>query len=138
MLSKEEIENIQQAKSNILRENDIESAALIMKAIVWDGLIINGGRVNIAKVAMRQILNFIDEYKNKDYLDVIREKVKANEQLRQLETREQKLIEKIENEEICCLPKDNRIEKILQEEAKKQVEAYKQHILKILKGENDE
>ena len=75
MLNKEEIEK---ARSNLLRGNDIESAALIMEAIVWDGLVLVGGRVNIAKVAMRQILNFIEENKNKGNLDYIREKFKAN------------------------------------------------------------
>ena len=70
MLNKEEIEK---ARSNLLRGNDIESAALIMEAIVWDGLVLVGGRVNIAKVAMRQILNFIEENKNKGNLDYIRE-----------------------------------------------------------------
>lgn len=89
MLSKEQI---QEAKSNILRGNDIESACLIMEAVIWDGLVQVGGRVNITKVAMRQILNFIEEYKNKGYLDVVREKVQANEKIKQLETKEQKLI----------------------------------------------
>lgn len=93
MLSKEEI---QEAKSKILRGNDIESACLIMKTIIWDGLVQVGGRVNITKVAMRQILNFIEEYKNKGYLDVVREKVQANEKIKQLEAKEQKLIEKLE------------------------------------------
>ncbi len=93
MLSKEEIEK---AKSNILRGNDIESACLIMEAVVWDGLVQVGGRVNITKVAMRQILNFVEEYKNKGSLEIIREKVQANERSRQLETKEQKLIERLE------------------------------------------
>ncbi len=95
MLSKEEIE---QARSNILRGNDIESACLIMKAMIWDGLIQAGGRVNIAKIAMRQILNFIEEYKNKNYLDVVREKVKANNRANELETNNKKLIEKLEED----------------------------------------
>lgn len=67
-------------------------------------------------------------------LDEINEKQRKIEQL---ETREQKLIERIENEEICCLQKNNIIEGIIQKEAKRQVEAYKQHILKILKGEKE-
>lgn len=95
MLSKEEIE---QARSNILRGNDIESACLIMKAMIWDGLIQAGGRVNIAKIAMRQILNFIEEYKNKNYLDVVREKVKANNRANELETNNKKLIKKLEGD----------------------------------------
>lgn len=56
----------------------------------------------------------------------------------QLESDKQKLIEKLEKEEICCRQTENRIKNIVQEEAKRQVEAYKQHVLKILKGENHE
>ena len=95
MLSKEEIEK---ARSNILRGNDIESACLIMEAVVFDRLVQVGGRVNITKVAMRQILNFIEEYKNKGYLDVVREKVKANDRIIELESDKQKLIEKLKEE----------------------------------------
>ena len=90
MLNKEEIEK---ARSNLLRGNDIESAALITEAIVWDGLVLVGGRVNIAKVAMRQILNFIEENKNKGNLDYIREKVKANERAKRLEEENKSLKE---------------------------------------------
>lgn len=61
------------------------------------------------------------------------------EYIEQLETERQKLIDRIENEEICCRQYgNNRIVNTLQEEAKRQVEAYKQHILSMLKGENDE
>lgn len=121
MLSKEEIE---QARSNILRGNDIESACLIMKAMIWDGLIQAGGRVNIAKIAMRQILNFIEEYKNKNYLDVVREKVKANNRANELETNNKKLIEKLE-EDITEYPEA------------KYTKWYLIDILEILKGEKE-
>ncbi len=70
-------------------------------------------------------------------LSTIDENISLKYELEQLELDKQKLIEKIENEKICCLQTNNRIEKIVQEEAKKQVEAYKQHILKILKGEKE-
>lgn len=120
MLSKEEIE---QARSNILRGNDIESACLIMKAMIWDGLIQAGGRVNIAKIAMRQILNFIEEYKNKNYLDVVREKVKANNRANELETNNKKLIEYIEKK--MCEYDKTIIEFVLQ------------NILAVAKGEKE-
>lgn len=61
-----------------------------------DNYIISVGRINILRVATRQILNFIEEYKNKGYLDVVREKVKANEKVTKLQK---------ENEE-----KDNQID----------------------------
>lgn len=95
MLNKEEIEN---AKNNLLRGNDIESAAIIMEAVIFNNLVQFGGRVNITKIAMRQILNFIDEYKNKGSLEIIREKVRANEKLAQLETEKQKVIDKLEED----------------------------------------
>ena len=94
MLSKEEIEK---AESNLLRGNDIESACLIMKEVIWGNLVQVGGRVNIVKVAMRQILNFIEEYKDRGYLDVVKEKVQLKEKNNQLE-QENKKQNKIINE----------------------------------------
>lgn len=85
MLSEEEKKDIEQAVSNILRGIDIESSALILKIAIMDNYIISKGRVNILKIATRQILNFIEEYKNKGYLDVVREKVKANEEITKLQ-----------------------------------------------------
>lgn len=79
MLSDEEKEKLEQARSNITRGVDIESAMLILEKCALDGLIFTGGRVNIFKTAVRQILNFLKEYKDKGYLDVVREKVKANQ-----------------------------------------------------------
>lgn len=93
MLSKEEIEK---AISNILRGNDIESAALILEAMILDNYIEIGGRVNILKVATRQLLNFVEENKNKGNLDYIKEKVKANNRANELETNNKNLIEKLE------------------------------------------
>jgi len=79
MLSDEERKALEQARSNITRGNDIESAMLILEKCALDGVIFTGGRLNIFKIAVRQILNFLEEYKDKGYLDVVREKVKANE-----------------------------------------------------------
>lgn len=105
MLSEEDMKEIEKAKSNILRGNDIESASLILEKVILDNLIIVGGRVDIIKVAVRQILNFIEEYKDKGYLDVVREKVKANEEIAKLQK---------ENEE-----KDKQIDLIIDEFYKK-------------------
>lgn len=95
MLSKEEIEK---ARRILLRGNDIESAALILRAMILEGWTEIGGRVNILKVATVEILDFIEEHKNKRCLDVVREKVKANEKAKQLEEDKQKLIEKLEED----------------------------------------
>ena len=65
MLSDKKIRKIEEAKSNILRGNDIESAALILERCILDNCIIKGGRVNILRVATRQILTFIENAKNK-------------------------------------------------------------------------
>jgi len=79
MLSNEERKAIEQAISNIARGVDIESAMLILEKCALDGLIITEGRINIFKIAVRQIVEFLKEYKDKSYLEVVREKVKANE-----------------------------------------------------------
>ena len=79
MLSDEERETIEQAISSVIRGVDIESAMLILEKCALDGLIITRGRINIFKIAVRQIVEFLKEYKDKGYLDVVREKVKANE-----------------------------------------------------------
>lgn len=136
MLREEEIEK---AKSNILRGNDIESACLIMEAVIWDGLVQVGGRVNISKIAMRQILNFIEEYKNKGYLDVVREKVKANNRANQLETDKQKLIEKLDKD-IVNITKIMQDGKHWDDYSRCRLKAYRtktKEILEILKGEKE-
>lgn len=92
--TEKEMKTIEQAKSNLLRGNDIESATFILEKVILDGMIIKCGRINILKVAARQIINFIEEYKNKEYLDVVREKVYANEESR----RKDELIEKQQKE----------------------------------------
>ena len=74
-------EELQQARSNILRGNDIESAALILEKCVLDNYIIRGGRVNILKIAVRQILNFIEVAKNKGILEYARENVSLKNKL---------------------------------------------------------
>ena len=111
MLSKEEIEK---ARSNLLRGNDIESACLIMEETIWGNLVQVGGRVNIVKVAMRQILNFIEEYKEKGYLDVVKEKVQLKEKNNQLEqenNKQSKMIDEmaimLERLKICYLKKED-------------------------------
>ena len=93
-------EEIEKAKDILLRGNDIESACLIMQEAIWGNLVQVGGRVNIIKVAMRQILNFIEEYKNEGYLDVVREKVQLKEKNKQLEqenNKQSKIIDEMAN-----------------------------------------
>lgn len=72
---------LEEARNNILRGNDIESAALILERCVLDNYIIKGGRVNILKIAVRQILNFIEMAKNKGILEYIRENVSLKNEL---------------------------------------------------------
>ncbi len=91
MLSNKEIRKIEEAKSNILRGNDIESAALILERCILDNYIIVGGRVNILKVATRQILTFIENAKNKDILDYVRENVSLKTEMKQLKKEIQRL-----------------------------------------------
>lgn len=90
-MTEEEKKKIEEAVSIILRGIDIESSALILEKAVMDNYIIVSGRVNLLRVATRQILNFIEEYKNKGYLDVVREKVKVNEELIKLKKENEEL-----------------------------------------------
>ena len=87
----EEIKELEQARSNILRGNDIESAALILEKCILDNYIIRGGRVNILKIATRQILTFIENAKNKDVLDYARENVSLKTEIKQLKKENQRL-----------------------------------------------
>lgn len=91
MLSDKKIRKIEEAKSNILRGNDIESAALILERCVLDNCIIASGRVNILKVATRQILTFIENAKNKGVLDYARENVSLKMEIKELKKKNQNL-----------------------------------------------
>ena len=82
--------DIQKAKDNILRGVDIDSASLILESAILDNMFFYGGRVNIVKVATRQILDFICETKNKEYLDLYRENIKQKNSIN-------KAIQQIEN-----------------------------------------
>lgn len=124
MTSKEKIEKA----SNILkRGNDIESAAIILEEKILNE---NAGETTILKIATRQAVDFINEYKDKGYLDVIREKVQANERNKQLETKQQKVIAKLEkdiktySQKGCCR---KQVREGIVREAKE--------ILEIMKGE---
>lgn len=82
----EDIKEIEQAKSNILRGIDIESSALILEKAILDGYIFTGGRIDTLKLATRQILYFIENSKvrnnigDKDILDYVKENVKLKEE----------------------------------------------------------
>lgn len=117
-----DIEILEQARSNILRGNDIESATLILEKAIMDNVIFEGGRVNILKIATRQVLNFIEEYKTKGYLDVVREKVKLFEELKDTKKEliiKDKTIEKIkqyaigiDDKELLLILKNNEIDEL--------------------------
>lgn len=104
MLSEKEIKKIEEAKSNILRGNDIESAALILERCILDNCIIKGGRVNILKVATRQILYFIENAKNKSILDYAKENVILKNEIKKLKKKNQNL--KIKQE--GCLSREKK------------------------------
>lgn len=115
-MTEKEIEEYQKAKSNILRGNDIESASYILEKHM-DNYIINLERgVNPLRIAIKQILNYIEETKAKNILDVTREKV-------ELKNRINKVIEYINCTEY---PEDKRIG------------AEKEYILQLLKGVNND
>lgn len=82
---------LEQARSNILRGNDIESASLILEKCILDNYIIRGERINILKVAVRQILNFIEEDKNKGILEYVKENVRLKTELKKLQKENRQL-----------------------------------------------
>ncbi|MBP3463811.1 MAG: hypothetical protein J6K45_04955 [Clostridia bacterium] len=135
MPSKEEIEK---ARDILLRGNDIESAAIILEAVIMDNIIITGNRVNILRIATRQILNFLNEYKDKDYLEVVREKVKANEKNRQLEAERKEVVAYIQRMivmiEEAIKQLSNTTYYYERQEMKAKLEVYKD-ILDLMKGE---
>lgn len=117
----EEKKKIEEAVSIILRGIDIESSALILEKAVMDNYIIVSGRVNILRVATRQILNFIEEYKNKGYLDVVREKVKANEEVTKLQKENEELkSDNLEKSRILEVFDDRKYRKKYLEERRKE------------------
>lgn len=91
VLSEDEKEAIEQATSNVLRGIDIESSVLILEKSILNNYIISRGREIILKFATRQILNFIEEYKNKGYLDVMKENMKANMEITKLQKENERL-----------------------------------------------
>lgn len=120
-MTEEEKKKIEEAVSIILRGIDIESSALILEKAVMDNYIIVSGRVNLLRVATRQILNFIEEYKNKGYLDVVREKVKVNEELIKLKKENEELkSDNLEKERILEVFDNRKYRKKYLEERRKE------------------
>ena len=70
--------------------------ALILEKAILDNYIFAGGRVNILKIATRQILNFIENSKvenvgDKDILDYVKENVSLKAEIKQLKKENQNL-----------------------------------------------
>lgn len=80
-MTEEELEKYQKAKNCVLRGIDIESASCILQEHLDYTIIDKGTRVNVLRIAIKQILNYVEETKNKDILDVTREKVELKERI---------------------------------------------------------
>lgn len=93
-----EEQKIQQAKNNILRGEDIDSAAYILEKYMFDGMFFIGGRVNPVKVATRQVLNFIKRYQKSDYETICLENNEMKEILDKIQLEYNNLLK--ENEEL--------------------------------------
>jgi len=129
MISKEEIEN---ASNNLLRGNDIDSAIIILEEKILNQ---NCGETTILKIATRQAVEFMKECKDKHYLDIVKEKVQANERCKQLENKRQEVIDYLEKEieeNRKCMNKTNiKLDKL---HYMKRIE-YAKEILEIMRGE---
>ena len=78
-----EQEKIEKAISNVLRGNDIESASYIVEKVALDNYRLVTGRINVFKIATRQLLDYAKESKEKGVLDYAKENVKLKEQLKE-------------------------------------------------------
>lgn len=78
-----EQEEIEKAISNVLRGNDIESASCIVEKVVLDNYRLVTGRINVFKIATRQLLDYAKESKGKVVLDYAKENVNLKEQLKE-------------------------------------------------------
>lgn len=114
-----EEQKIQQAKNNILRGEDIDSAAYILEKYMFDGVFFIGGRVNPVKVATRQVLNFIKRYQKSDYETICLENNEMKEILDKIQLEYNNLLK--ENEELKI--KNNAI--------KRESEAYAENMIRL-------
>ena len=88
-----EEQKIQQAKNNILRGEDIDSATYILEKVIFDNVFFIGGRVNPLKVATRQVINFIKS----DYETICLENNELKEKNERLESENQEFLYKYGN-----------------------------------------
>lgn len=93
----EEEQKIQQAKNNILRGEDIDSATYILEKVIFDNVFFIGGRVNPLKVATRQVINFIKRYQKSDYETICLENNELKEKNERLESENQEFLYKYGN-----------------------------------------
>lgn len=92
-----EEQKIQQAKNNILRGEDIDSATYILEKVIFDNVFFIGGRVNPLKVATRQVINFIKRYQKSDYETICLENNELKEKNERLELENQEFLYKYGN-----------------------------------------
>lgn len=90
-------QKIQQAKNNILRGEDIDSATYILEKVIFDNVFFIGGRVNPLKVATRQVINFIKRYQKSDYETICLENNELKEKNERLESENQEFLYKYGN-----------------------------------------
>ncbi len=92
-----EEQKIQQAKNNILRGEDIDSATYILEKVIFDNVFFIGGRVNPLKVATRQVINVIKRYQKSDYETICLENNELKEKNERLESENQEFLYKYGN-----------------------------------------
>lgn len=77
-------EKLNEAICSIMKDlNDLESAKTIFEAVAIDGYYIIAGRVNIVRVAMKCILEYLNEPRNLNITETRRENVKLRVELEQ-------------------------------------------------------
>ena len=142
-----EQEEIEKAISNVLRGNDIESASCIVEKVVLDNYRLVTGRINVFKIATRQLLDYAKESKGKVVLDYAKENVNLKEQLKEkdaeiekLRKHNKELLRKLRNrvKEVKKLQKNPNYKAIVTKQGKtleeraEQIKKYKQLYNKAL------
>lgn len=84
-MSEDEKKKYEEAISIILNGNDIESASYILEKNLNYTIITRGYRINPVSVAIKQILNYIEETKSKGILDIQKELVTEKEKNKDLQ-----------------------------------------------------
>lgn len=129
-----EEQKIQKATNNILRGEDIESAAYILEKFMFNNVNFIGRRVNPVKVATRQVLNFIKRYQESDYETICLENNEMEEIVDKIQVEYNNLLKENEYMHKELDKQQTTINKYAKEN--EELKEYKRNVEKNYKKEN--